>query len=163
MRNRHANWMVAAGLCLLLSERGVAQTRPRPVVSLPAVPVAPQPLDPDAPPAVDAGQLKTTVEIEILSDSPTAGLNSHRWVEALQQYGVSVRVRGGKESDELGVKETVRGTLRWVIATGELDEHGALAFPDRNFTVRDGRLLREWIDELKLYGALGAPSGKPLW
>lgn len=163
MRSCHTIGMLAVGLTLLLVQRGESQTRPRPVVNLPAEPVAATPVDPDNPPAVDPGNLKTTVEFEILSESPSAGLDAHRWVEALQEHGVTVRVRTPKESDELGVKETVRGALRWVIATGVLDERGTLTFPDRKFTGRDGRLVKEWIDELKLYGALGAPEGKPLW
>ena len=61
------------------------------------------------------------------------------------------------------MKENVRGTLRWVIATGELDGRGTLKFPDRSFTLRQTTELKEWTDELKLYGAQGAPEGKPLW
>ena len=107
--------------------------------------------------------LKTTVEFEILSGNPSAGLDAHRWAEALQKFGVTVQVRTPKLADELGVTEKVRGTLRWVTATGQLAAGGKLAFPDRSFTLSQSTQLKEWIDELKLYGAQGAPEGKPLW
>lgn len=165
MRSRWAVVLLTGGVGLLLTEAAPAQTRP---IVLPQTdPVAPQSVDPDNLPssrsADEISGLKTSVEFQILSGNPAAAYESHRWVEALRDHGVTVRVRTPKAGDELGVDETVQGTLRWVVATGELDAQGQLKFPDRSFSVREQAQLKEWIDELKLYGAQGAPQGKPLW
>lgn len=147
--------MLAGGPC-------AAQTRP--IVFPPADSSVPsRPVNPDAPSADVRSGLKTSVEFEILSSSPSAGLDAHHWTQALQKFGVRVRVRTPKLADELGVTEKVRGTLRWVTATGQLDTGGKLTFPNRSFTLRQSQEIKEWIDELKLYGAQGAPEGKPLW
>jgi hypothetical protein len=164
MKSRWAA-VLAGGIGLLLAEPAQAQTRP--VVIPQAEPVPRRAVDPDNLPsgrsADEISGLKTSVEFQILGGSPSAGYESHRWVEALRDYGVTVRVRTPRAGDELGVNETIQGTLRWVVATGELDAQGQLKFPDRSFSVRDQTQLKEWIDELKLYGAQGAPEGKPLW
>lgn len=151
-------------LALTLLSARPCQAQKRPIVFPPVDPVTTTtPVDPDAPSADDVSGLKTSVEFRILSGSPTAGLDSHRWVEGLQEFGVTVRVRTPKAGDKLGVTETVRGTLRWVAVTAELDERGQLRLPDRTVTLRQKTKLKEWINELKLYGAQGTPEGKPLW
>src|SRR5690606_36733163 len=123
-------------LAALLTEKP-ARSQTRPIVLPQTDPVAPQPVDPDNLPAGryadEISGLKTSVEFQILSGTPSAGFEAHRWVEALREYGVTVRVRTPKSGDELGVDETVQGTLRWVVATGQLDERGRLKFPDRSF------------------------------
>jgi hypothetical protein len=165
MKNRWLAVLLTGAAGLLLTEAAPAQTRP--IVIPQPDPVASQAVDPDNLPsgrtADQISGLKTSVEFQILSGNPAAGYESHRWVEALRDRGVTVRVRTPKAGDELGVDETIQGTLRWVVATGELDAQGQLKFPDRSFSVREQTQLKEWIDELKLYGAQGAPEGKPLW
>jgi hypothetical protein len=157
--------LLTGAIGLLLPEPARSQTRP--IVLPQADPVTPAAVDPDNLPsgrsADEISGLKTSVEFQILSGTPSGGFEAHRWVEALRDLGVSVRIRTPKAGDELGIDETIQGTLRWVVATGQLDEQGQLRFPDRSFAVREHTQLKEWIDELKLYGAQGAPEGKPLW
>jgi hypothetical protein len=165
MKNRWAAVLLTGTVGLMLTEVAPAQTRP--IVIPQADQAPPRTVDPDNLPtartADEISGLKTSVEFQILSGNPAAGYESHRWVEALRDYGVTVRVRTPKAGDELGVDETIQGTLRWVVATGEIDAQGQLKFPDRSFSLREQTQLKEWIDELKLYGAQGAPEGKPLW
>lgn len=152
-------------LCALMIVPGVSVSQTRPI-TFPPQPDQAVPGSTIGRSAKDPGRvsgLKTSVEFQILNGNPAAALDAQRWVEALQGHGVTVRVRTPKAGDELGVTETVRGTLRWVVAAGELDVRGTLRFPDRSFSITDANQLEEWINELKLYGAQGAPEGKPLW
>ncbi len=122
-----------------------------------------KPRDPQAA-AVAARADKTIIEVELIGRGAlSGGVKAHRWAETLQKLGVSVRVRQPTVDDEPGVTEKTRGTLRWVYVVGVLDNKGRMLLPDRNFAPSDIVLLREWIDELKLYGAQGSPDGKPLW
>ncbi|MGE0377207.1 MAG: hypothetical protein AB7Q45_17485 [Planctomycetaceae bacterium] len=136
------------------------------ILGLAASPVAAQsfaPADsPATPPAVPAK--KTIIEFELLGDGPLrGGLVAHEWAETLQKIGADVQVRQPRPDDEVGVTEKTRGTLRWVKVVGLLNSSGNVVLPGREFSRSDTGLLREWIAELKLYGALGAPDGKPLW
>ncbi|MBX3437199.1 MAG: hypothetical protein KF861_06895 [Planctomycetaceae bacterium] len=107
---------------------------------------------------------KTIIEFELLAEGPlSGGLHAHEWGELLQKFGASVQVRQPRPEDKPGVSEKTRGSLRWVTVVSMLDEGGRMVLPDRRLTRSDTELLREWIDELKLYGAQGAPDGKPLW
>lgn len=106
----------------------------------------------------------TTVEFEIVTEG-TLGVDprSRDWAEILQEQGASVRIRQPLFNDELGVTEKTRGTLRWVKVVAALDAMGRIVLPDQTFARGDGVRLKEWIQELKLYGAQGSPEGKPLW
>jgi len=154
--------MIVPLVVLVATTTAEAQTRP---ILFPSTNPdrSTRPTDPDRPSADEVSGLKTSVEFQILSGNPSIALDSHRWVEALQKHGVTVRVRTPKAGDELGVTERVQGTLRWVVATGEITERGVLRFPQRSLRLSDTVQVKEWIDELKLYGAQGAPEGKPLW
>ncbi len=108
--------------------------------------------------------LKTTVEFElVISASLGVDTRSRDWASLLQEQGATVRIRQPQFDDELGVTENVRGTLRWVKVIATLDEMGRIVLPEQTFSRADSVKLKEWIDELKLYGAQGSPSGKPLW
>jgi hypothetical protein len=107
--------------------------------------------------------LKTTVRFELLATQFGPDLSAHRWAELLDQAGASVTVRQPVGDDALGVTETVRGSLRWVTVVAELNADGQVIVPGRQFALSELGRLREWVDELKLYGAQGAPEGQPLW
>ncbi len=141
--------MVSMTSLLLASAAAFAQAR--------------KPGDPQAA-SVAARADKTIIEFELIGRGAlSGGIKAHRWAETLDKLGVSVRVRQPTVDDEPGVTEKTRGTLRWVTVIGLLDNKGHMLLPDRKFSASDIVLLREWIDELKLYGAQGAPEGKPLW
>lgn len=105
----------------------------------------------------------TTVEVELLTDPNGAGLQAQAWRTQFEQLGVGLRVRRPVLNDKPGVSERVVGTLRYVTAVGQLERSGKIIFPGKAFTASDGAKLKEWLDELKTYGAQGSPNGKPLW
>lgn len=106
---------------------------------------------------------KTIVSVEILTVKMVTGIQLQPWQDVFQKLGVSVRVRQTLLEDKPEVKEIPLGTLRQVKAVGQLQRDGTLFFPGKVFRASDGPKLKEWIDELKTYGAQGAPEGQPLW
>ncbi len=108
--------------------------------------------------------LHTDVKFELLlSRERTNGLAGQQWAEIFRQLNVPVRVRQPLFNDKSGIEQQTFGTTRRVTATGLLDHGGDIVFPDRRFSRNDVGKLREWIEELKTYGAQGAPTGQPLW
>lgn len=107
---------------------------------------------------------KTYIEIELLM--PTMGvdiLSPQRWGKAFEKLGHSVRVRSQLPGDKPQVSEQVRGTLRFVEVVGLLDRDGKVVFPEAAYSLNDTDKLGKWLDDLKVYGAQGAPTGQPLW
>ena len=115
----------------------------------------------------DAGKTKqsvTTVTVELLTGNAGVGLKARQWAEILGKLDVVVTVRNGRSDEKLGVTERkVGGTLRSVLVVGALDSAGRLIFPDQVFTEDDAEKLAVWINELRLYGAQGDPTGRPVW
>ncbi|MCG6157116.1 hypothetical protein [Rubinisphaera margarita] len=108
--------------------------------------------------------LHTDVKFELLlSRERTNGLAGQQWAEIFRQLEVPVRVRQPLFNDKSGIEQQTFGTTRRVTATGLLDPGGDIVFPDRRFSRNDVGKLREWIEELRTYGAQGAPTGQPLW
>ena len=106
---------------------------------------------------------KTIVSVEILTAKRVTGIQLQPWQQVFQSLGVNVRVRQPLLDDKPEIKETPLGTLRQVKAIGRLERDGSLLFPGRAFRPSDGAKLKEWIRELRTYGAQGAPEGQPLW
>ena len=134
-------------------EPPAAAPPPRPA---PRVPVAPA----DNPAA--AAPLQTIIEVEILSPEILGDPSAQNWGKVFEDLGASVRVRNGRDVKS-GVSEKVRGSLRYVTASGLLDHNSELTFGATTFKLNEPERVKEWLAELKMYGALGAPTGKPLW
>ena len=124
-----------------------------------------QPVPPtrSVPPTDSAKPRTTIVEIKLLADGNGGGLHSQQWGKLLEPLDVSVQIQRTTGSEKPGVSERLVGTIRYVTATGSLDRSGTIGFPGRNFGLEDGPKLREWINELKTYGAQGTPEGQPMW
>ena len=105
----------------------------------------------------------TTVEIELLQEDDGAGLYAQHWLKILSPLNVSLRIHRPTSEDKPQVKERESGGLRFVTAVGSLDRSGRIVFPEKEFAVGDTGKLKEWIEELRTYGARGTPTGKPLW
>lgn len=106
----------------------------------------------------------TIIQIELLTGADASSLKSYEWNRAIEELKVSCTVRRGKDDDKPGVTEKTRGdSYRQVNVVGRLDRGGRLVFPDRAFTLADTKKLAEWIDELRTYGAQGAPEGQRVW
>jgi hypothetical protein len=143
----------------------IIQIRPK----QPANEAAPSPLTrpaprlPNAPPANPEGAaLKTVVEVDILSLELQGDPSSQKWGKVFEDMGLSVRIRNGRDGKP-GVTEKVRGSLRYVNASGVLNREGGLSFGKVTFRLSEGEKIKEWLEELKTYGAQGTPDGKPLW
>lgn len=108
-------------------------------------------------------QLKTFVEFEILTPRIGTGLKAQEWGPIFEQLGANVRFRQHNLGEEPDVEENTRGTFRTVTVTGVMDAEGALIFPETTYDMSQTGALGEWIAELKAFGALGSPEGKPVW
>lgn len=120
------------------------------------------------PPAAKPGQSllpisKTLVNVELLMAKDGGALTAQEWAQSFQQIGYEVRIRQPILDDKPDVSEKMVGTTRVVTVIGRLERGGQLVFPTKAFTRSDAAKLKEWLTELKTYGAQGNPKGKPLW
>jgi hypothetical protein len=106
---------------------------------------------------------RTIVSIEILTGSSGLVLKLNQWRTVFQNLGVSVRVRQVVLNERPETRERKQGPLRLVKVVGWLDRSGTLVFASHSFSLNEREKLKEWIDELKAYGAEGSPEGKPAW
>ena len=106
---------------------------------------------------------KTLLNVELIVGKEGGALSAQEWGQTFEQLGVAVRIRQQLLDDKPEVKEKMLGTIRQVTVIGRLDRSGRIVFPDRAFGRSEARKLNDWLDELKAYGAQGAPTGKPLW
>lgn len=105
----------------------------------------------------------TIVEFELLQESDGGGLYSQHWLKVLGPLDIPLRVHRPLLDDKPELKERQVGNLRYVTAIGALDRSGAITFPGKTFAVGDATKLKEWIEELRTYGAKGTPTNQPLW
>lgn len=117
----------------------------------------------DAVPGAKGAQLKTIVEVDVIIPSVGAGAEVQEWGRFFQTLGISAQLRQGNRDERPATTESVRGTLRTVRVVGRLDPRGTVLFDGRKFTTADREKVKEWLDELRVYGAQGTPDGKPLW
>lgn len=105
----------------------------------------------------------TTVEVELLAGNDGGALHAQQWRSIFEKLDIQMIVRRGILEEKPEIKEKEVGTLRVVTAVGRLDRNGRIVFSDRAFATGDSAKLKEWLDDLKTYGAQGSPQGKPLW
>lgn len=128
---------------------------------------AQQPLKPPkAPQRVKLEPVKkidTTIVIEVLS-AQGAGINAREWSELFQALDVQFTIRRALGREEPETTEQLLGTtLRDVRLVGRLERDGSITFADRHYSVEDAAKIREWIADIKLYGAQGTPRGQAMW
>lgn len=109
------------------------------------------------------GPRMTFVEVKLLVGTDGGALHSQRWLKVLEALDVSLQIVKAELDEVPAVRERTVGTLRYVTAIGTLDRSGNISFPGRLFTASDGARLKEWIEELRTYGAQGSPEGQELW
>lgn len=107
--------------------------------------------------------LKTEVTVTLLLTRDSSALYAQEWGRTFRDLGISIRTRRSVLDDKPGIEENVRGTLREVRLTGTLDRNGVIQFSNRKFARSDVARLKEWLNELKTFGAQGSPESKPLW
>ncbi|HVW01577.1 MAG TPA: hypothetical protein VHB77_14590 [Planctomycetaceae bacterium] len=112
----------------------------------------------------EEGQVKTEIDIELLTGNEGVGLRAQEWARVFEQMQLKLRIRSALPGEEPGLSQKMIGTsLRSVKVTGWLERDGTISFPGRNYSMSQTAKFKEWINELKTYGAQGAPEGKPLW
>ncbi|QDT44155.1 hypothetical protein Pan241w_42620 [Gimesia alba] len=107
--------------------------------------------------------IKTTVSVTLLTETTSSALYAQQWGRIFRDLNISVRTRRAVLDDKPKIKEDLRGTLREVRLTGTLDRNGEIHFPGHKFSRSELARLKEWINELKTFGAQGSPESKPLW
>jgi len=105
----------------------------------------------------------TYLNIEIATDRNANGLVSQSWQKTFADLNLSVRIRRGFANEKPETTEFMQGTIRNVKVLGLIDRQGNLIFQDKIFKRGQEPQLKEYLNELKTYGAQGAPEGKPLW
>lgn len=107
--------------------------------------------------------LKTHLSIIVLMPDSLGPLDGQRWAKVFSDLNMTAQFRQPVIGDEVGVTETVRGTLRNVQIVGVLNANGTVELGGQVFSLSQGPKLEEWLNELKAYGAQGAPDSQPLW
>ncbi len=109
-------------------------------------------------------RVRTELSVDLVlprtQNNPLAG---QKWAAFFRELGVQIRVRQRQVNDVAGVEQFIYGTVRRVKVTGQIDRSGSIVLPDKTFRLNETEKLKEWIRELQLYGAQGAPKGQPLW
>ncbi len=110
------------------------------------------------------GKVRSTiVEVQLLTGVDGGALHAQEWVPIFENFGVGLHVRRSVLNDKPAVTEKVVGTLRYVTVVGDLERGGQIRVPGKRFSRSELPQLKEWLDELKTYGAQGSPLGQPLW
>lgn len=106
----------------------------------------------------------TLLEVDLLMpDQASDPLAAQRWRKVFEELDQGVRIRQPLPSDHAKIEEVSRGPFRLVRLVGELSRDGKVTFPGKSFTAGQTAQLAEYLNELKTFGALGSPDGKPLW
>lgn len=114
--------------------------------------------------AKSTGEAKTTVvDIELLQASNAGNQFAQHWLRVLETLDVKLRVHAPSSRDKAELKQREAGNTRYVTAVGVLERTGTIQFPNKTFEIGDNERLKDWIAELRTYGALGTPKGQPLW
>ena len=114
--------------------------------------------------AQDRAASKTTLEVELIYPGlATDPQQAHQWRMAFENVGEGVRIRAGLSREQPSLKELQRGPFRIVRLVGKIERGGTVTFPGHTFKLRETDKIKEWFDELKVYGAQGAPQGQPKW
>lgn len=105
--------------------------------------------------------IPTEVSFELLLSTGSAALHAQDWGSLLERAGATVRIRQPLGEEQPETSESRRGRTRYVLVRGILERDGSAVFADRTLSPRDAGRIREWVRELKTYGAQGSTEGKP--
>lgn len=105
----------------------------------------------------------TLIGMELLTSDPAAAVHAHAWRTTLEELDVTLSTRKPILDDKPRIEQQMLGTLRKITIMAILTRDGSIKTDRRTFAQKDVAALKEWIDELRVYGAQGAPQGQPLW
>lgn len=107
---------------------------------------------------------RTNVRIELLMAGDGGGaIEAQQWSRTLAGLGYSARIRRPLLDDKPEVTERTQGPLRFVTIIGSIDRRGNLVLGERSFAPNQAAELKDWLDDVKKYGAQGSPEGQPMW
>lgn len=107
--------------------------------------------------------IKTSISVTLLMENTSSALFAQEWGRIFRDLNISIQTRRSSGDDKPEIEQNVRGTFREVRLIGILDRRGEIQFPGHQFARKDVGKLKEWLNELKTYGAQGSPDSKPLW
>lgn len=113
--------------------------------------------------APQGAPIKTTVSVTLLTEDTSSALYAQQWGRIFRDLNIPIRTRRAILDDKPAIEQDLRGTLREVRLTGTLNRNGEIEFPGRRFSRSEAARLKEWINELRTFGAQGSPDSKPLW
>lgn len=117
----------------------------------------------DKPASVDLPAKTTILTVELVTGKDGAAQSAQEWAQAFERLGLSIRIRSQLADEKPEIKDKQLGFTRMVTVVGKLERNGRIVFPERSFSLSESAKLKEYLDELKTYGAQGKPDGKPLW
>lgn len=156
MRITRRNWLSALAALVAGAVGGRVDAQPA------RKPVQTSRLPEDANPA-NHKVPETEVALELITSAAAATEYAQAWGQRLQKLDIHFQTRQAVSGDKPEVREQKLGRLRRVTIVAVLERNGRIVCHDRNFTLAEADKLAEWIRELKVYGAQGAPHGKPLF
>ena len=107
---------------------------------------------------------QTIIDFEILTPRKGAnGLDAQKWGRLFGQLKWNARIRQERFNEKTGITEKMLGKTRVIKVVGTIDTSGKLICNRRAFRLNDVNKMKEWVEELKTFGAQGAPDGKPVW
>jgi hypothetical protein len=87
---------------------------------------------------------------------------AQKWGRLFSRLGVSMKTRTATLGDKTEINERKIGRFRQVKVVAKLERNGQLRISSkRSFTLSDAEKVKQWIEELTIYGAQGSPDGKP--
>lgn len=112
---------------------------------------------------VEAKETYVSMEV-VLPQRVFSGVDAQEWGRELNTLKIPVRIRQAIRGDKPGVSEQMLGRLRQVKLVGQLGADGRISFGGKQtYSLEQIGELRKWVQELKEYGAQGAPEGQPVW
>jgi hypothetical protein len=98
------------------------------------------------------------VELEIATDPEFSSLETQNWYRLFAELKLTVRIRGGRSTDEVKVVAAGSKTAPVYRVTGTLNARGELVLPGGKYTLRDGAKIAAYVKELR---ELGPPESRP--
>ncbi|MGC1274289.1 MAG: hypothetical protein WBC44_11330 [Planctomycetaceae bacterium] len=122
----------------------------------------PAPVTEDADDRFDPSRTNVRIELLMAGDGGSA-IEAQQWSRTLAGLGYSARIRRPLLDDKPEVTERTQGPLRFVTIVGSIDRRGSLVLGERAFAPNQAAELKDWLDDVKKYGAQGSPAGQPMW
>ena len=107
---------------------------------------------------------RTYLDMEILIPrNGTGSIAAQKWGKTLEQLNQEAIFRIPRIGDKPGLTEKMLGGSRWVTVIAQLDSKGRLIIENKKFTLTEIEEFKNWMADIKLFGAQGNPNTQPVW